>query len=81
MLRAGALLVAVASLAGTTPSLAQNLESLGYSYNKAEDVWEPVPAYLQRLAQGDSEFIRVLTSQGYYFNRFENTWMPRADYL
>jgi hypothetical protein len=81
VLRVGVLLVVVVSLAGTNSSLAQSLESLGYRYNRAQDVWEPVPAYLQPLAEGDAEFVRVLTNQGYYFNRRENTWMPGADYL
>jgi hypothetical protein len=81
VLRVGVLLVLVASLAGTTSSFAQSLESQGYRFNKTGDVWEPIPAYLQPAAEGDAEFIRVLTSQGYYFNRLENTWMPRADYF
>ena len=81
MSRVGILLVVVASLACTTPGLAQSLESQGYRFNKATDTWEPVPAYLQPLAEGDADFVRVLTSQGYYFNRRENVWRPRAIYL
>jgi hypothetical protein len=81
VLRVGVLSVVVVSLAGTNLSLAQSMESQGYRYNRAQDVWAPVPAYLQPLAKGDAEFIRLLTGQGYYFNRLENTWMPRANYL
>jgi hypothetical protein len=81
VLRVGVFLIVVVSLAGTNSSLAQSLESQGYHYNRAQDVWEPVPAYLQPLAQGDADFIKVLTNQGYYFNRYENTWMPAADYF
>lgn len=81
MLRVRVFLVVVASLAFITPSLAQSLENQGYRYNKAQDVWEPLPAYLQPRAEGDAEFRRFLIGQGYYFNRFENVWMPRVHYL
>ena len=81
MLRVGVLLIVVASLAGTAPSFAQSLESQGYRFDKAEDVWKPIPAYLQPRAEGDAEFIRLLTGQGYYFNKRENTWMPGANYF
>ena len=81
MLRVGVILVVIAGVAGTTPSLAQSLESQGYRFNKAENAWKPIPAYQQPLAEGSAEFIRVLTGQGYYFHRRENTWMPRADYF
>jgi len=61
VLRVGVLLIVVASLAGTAPSFAQSLESQGYRFDKAEDVWKPIPAYLQPRAEGDAEFIRLLT--------------------
>jgi hypothetical protein len=79
--RACVLLVALTCLTGTTPSLAQDLESQGYRFSKRLDAWVPVPAYLQPLAEGDAEFIRLLTIQNYYFNRAENTWMPLSSYL
>jgi hypothetical protein len=81
VLRVRVLLVLVASLAVASPGHAQSLESQGYRFNKAHDAWEPVPAYLQPLSEGDAEFIKVLAGQGYYFNRFENVWRPRAHYL
>lgn len=73
MFRVGVLLAALACLASTTPTLAQSLESQGYRFSKFENAWVPVPAYLQPRAEGDSEFIRVLTQQNYYFNGAENT--------
>jgi hypothetical protein len=79
--RLGVILVALALLAGTTPSLAQSLESQGYRYSKRQDAWVPIPAYLQPLAEGDSEFIKLLTMQNYHFIRAENTWKPLASYL
>jgi hypothetical protein len=79
--RVAVLLVALASLAGITPSLAQSLESQGYRFSKYENAWVPVPAYLQPRAEGDSEFIRILTAQNYYLNRYENTWKPVPIYL
>jgi predicted metal-dependent HD superfamily phosphohydrolase len=79
--RVGVLLVALACLAGTTPSLAQSLESQGYRFSRREHAWVPVPAYRQPRAEGDSEFIKVLTLQNYYFNRAENTWKPQTRYL
>ena len=81
MFRVGALLVALACLADTTPSPAQSLESQGYRFSRRENAWVPVPAYLQPLAEGDSEFIKVLSMQNYYFSRAENTWKPLASYL
>jgi hypothetical protein len=79
--RVGALLGAFAFVAGVTPSFAQSLESQGYRYSKRQDSWVSVPAYLQPLAEGDSEFIKFLTLQDYYFNRAENTWEPLGGYL
>lgn len=81
MFRVGVLLVALACSAGTTPSLAQSLESQGYRFSRRENAWVPIPAYLQPRAEGDSEFIKVLTLQNYYFNRAENTWKPLPTYL
>ncbi len=81
MFRVGVLLVTLAFLAGTTPSLAQSLESQGYRYSRRQGAWVPVPAYLQPLAEGDSEFIKLLSMQNYYFNRLENTWKPLPAYL
>ena len=68
MFRVAVLLVVLGSLAGTTPGRAQSLESQGYRFSKYENAWVPVPAYLQPRAEGDSEFIRVLTAQNYCFN-------------
>jgi hypothetical protein len=79
--RVGIILVALAFLAGITPGLAQSLESQGYRYSKRQDAWAPIPAYLQPLAEGDSEFIKVLSMQNYYFSRAENTWKPQRSYL
>ena len=81
MFRLGVLLIVLASLAGTSPSLAQSLESQGYRFSRYENAWVPVPAYLLPRAEGDSEFIRVLTAQNYYFNRYENTWKPVPVYV
>jgi hypothetical protein len=79
--RVGIILAALAFLAGITPGLAQSLESQGYSYSKRQDAWAPIPAYLQPLAEGDSEFIKILSMQNYYFSRAENTWKPQRNYL
>ena len=81
MFRLGVLLIALACFAGTTPSLAQNLESQGYRFSRLENAWVPMPAYLQRRAEGDSEFIKFLNLQNYYFNRAENAWKPLPTYL
>jgi hypothetical protein len=79
--RVGVLLAALACLASTTPTLAQSLENQGYRFSRFENAWVPVPAHLQPRAEGDSEFIRVLTQQNYYFDRAGNTWKPLASYL
>ena len=81
MFRVGVLLIALASSVGITPSLAQNLENQGYRFSRLQNAWVPVPAYLQPRAEGDSEFVKLLTLQNYYFNRSENTWKPRPFYL
>jgi hypothetical protein len=81
VLRVGVLFFVAASLGGVTPSLAQSLESQGYRLNRAENVWVPVPAYLQARAEGDADFVKFLNVQGYYFSRAENTWKPLPTYL
>jgi hypothetical protein len=81
VLRFGVLFVVAASLGGVTPSLAQSLESQGYRFNRAENVWVPIPAYMQARAEGDADFVKFLNIQGYYFNTAENTWKPLPDYL
>jgi hypothetical protein len=79
--RVGVTLVAFTCLASTTPSLAQGLEIQGYRFSRLENAWVPLTAYLQPQAEGNAEFIKMLTLQNYYFNKAENTWNPLASYL
>ena len=72
----GFVLVAVVSFGGITPSPAQSLESQEYHFSRAEDAWEPLPAYLLPRVQYDGDFVRFLTLQEYYFNNADYVWEP-----